>query len=133
ELSADDSQIEKLTKELAAQKKLAAIIRRRIDDFQERSQLLYEMVGVGLSAQALAHDVPAMLHHLEDQAKALIKLMKVWPIETEKAIAVADGIKTSIGAVEQMIDFVQPMLRGRRLSRRRAPVSEFLRSFFELR
>jgi signal transduction histidine kinase len=133
DLAADNSQIEKLTKELSEQKKLAAIIRRRIDDFQERSQLLYEMVGVGLSAQALAHDVPAMLHQLEDEAKAICKLTKARPIDSEKVITTADGIKTSITAVEQMIDFVRPMLRGRRLSRRKARVSEFVHSFFDLR
>jgi signal transduction histidine kinase len=133
DLASDDSQIEKLTKELFAQKKLAAIIRRRIDDFQERSQLLYEMVGVGLSAQALAHDVPAMLHHLEDQAKAISKLSRGRPIDGEKVISTADEMKASVSAVEQMIDFVRPMLRGRRLSRRRANLSDFVRSFFELR
>ncbi len=133
DLDADNSQIEKLTKDLIGQKKLAAIIRRRIDDFQERSQLLYEMVGVGLSAQALAHDVPAMLHHLEDQSKSISKTSRGSPIDKEKLIATADDIKTSVDAVEQMIDFVRPMLRGRRLSRKRAKLSDFLRSFFELR
>jgi signal transduction histidine kinase len=134
ELALDDSEIEKLTKELSAQKKLAAIIRRRIDDFEERSRLLYEMVGVGLSAQALAHDVPAMLRQLEDQAKALNKLCKARPpLDVEKIASGSDEMRTSVGAVEQMIDFVRPMLRGRRLSRRRAKLSEFVRSFFELR
>ncbi|HLX69415.1 MAG TPA: sensor histidine kinase [Verrucomicrobiae bacterium] len=133
ELASDDEEIAKLTKELKAQKQLAAIIRKRIDDFDERSQLLYEMVGVGLSAQALAHDVPAMLHQLEDHAKSLHKLCKTRPPDIEKIISGADEIKTSVGAVEQMIDFVRPMLRGRRLSRRRAKISEFAQSFFELR
>ncbi len=36
DLDADNSQIEKLTKDLIGQKKLAAIIRRRIDDFEDR-------------------------------------------------------------------------------------------------
>ena len=133
ELAMDDSKIQKLTNELSAQKRLAAIIRLRIDDFQERAQLLYEMVGVGLSAQALAHDVPAMLHHLEDQSKAISKLSKRRPIDAERVIVTADEIKNTVSAVGQMIDFVRPMLRGRRLSRRRAKISEFVRSFFELR
>lgn len=134
ELASDDTEIEKLTKELSDQKKLAAIIRRRIDDFEERSQLLYEMVGVGLSAQALAHDVPAMLHQLEDQAKAVNKMCKARPpLDAEKIASAADEMRTAISAVEQMIDFVRPMLRGRRLTRRRAKLSEFVRSFFELR
>jgi signal transduction histidine kinase len=133
DLAADDSEIEKLTKSLSGNKKLTAIIRHRIDDFQERSQLLYEMVGVGLSAQALAHDVPAMLHQLEDEVNSLVKLNKAKKLDQDKIIAGADSVKTSLGAVEQMVDFVRPMLRGRRLSRRRAPVSEFLRAFFELR
>lgn len=133
ELASDDEEIAKLTKELVAQKQLAAIIRKRIDDFEERSQLLYEMVGVGLSAQALAHDVPAMLHQMEDKARSVHKLCKVRPPEMDKIISAADEMITSVGAVEQMIDFVRPMLRGRRLSRRRAKISEFVRSFFDLR
>ncbi len=134
EFATDDEQVGRLTKQLAEQRKLAAIIRRRIDDFQDRAQLLYEMVGVGLSAQALAHDVPAMLHHLHDQARALIKHSKVRPYaDVDKIIVTSEELKTSISALEQMIDFVRPMLRGRRLSRRRAMISEFVRSFFELR
>jgi len=134
ELDADNLQREKLTKDLVENKKLAAIIRRRIDDFEDRSQLLYEMVGIGLSAQALAHDVPAMLHQLEDQAKSVNKLSKARPpLDVEKIVSTTDEMRIALGAVEQMIDFVRPMLRGRRLSRRRAKLSEFVRSFFELR
>jgi signal transduction histidine kinase len=134
ELTTDDSEIGKLTKELAAQKQLAAIIRRRVDDFEERSQLLYEMVGVGLSAQAIAHDVPPMLQHLDDQARTVAKLSKARPpLDVERIANTAEGMKASIGAVEQMIEFVRPMLRGRRLSRQRAKMSEFVQSFFQLR
>lgn len=133
ELATDDAEIEKLTKDLAAKKKLAAIIRRRIDDFEERSRMLYEMVGVGLSAQGLAHDVPPMLTQLEDQAKLITKLSKTRPVDQERVIATAESIKASVNAVEQMVDFVRPMLRGRRLSRRRATMSEFVKSFLELR
>ncbi|HEY5911128.1 MAG TPA: sensor histidine kinase [Verrucomicrobiae bacterium] len=134
ELESDDAEIGRLTKEIDEQKKLAAIIRRRIDDFEERTQLLYEMVGVGLSAQALAHDVPAMLGHLDDEAKAISKLSKARPpLDVARIASNADEIRTAISAVEQMINFVRPMLRGRRLARRRAKVSEFVRSFFELR
>ena len=73
DLASDHAKVEELTTELTNQKELAAIIRRRIDDFEERSRMLYEMVGVGLSAQALAHDAPPMLDHLEHQAKAFQK------------------------------------------------------------
>lgn len=133
EFTADTVVIKKLTTELSEQRQLPAIIRRRIDEFEERTQVLYEMVAVGLSAQALAHDVPALLHQMEAHAKALSKFCKARDLERDKIIESAENIRTSIDAVRQMVDFVQPMLRGRRITRRRAKVSEFLRSFYELR
>ena len=133
DFASDTSEISRLATGLVEQKQLAAILRRRIDDFEDRLQLMYEMVGVGLSAQALAHDVPPILQQLDDQAKSLGKLGKARPIETTKVVNSIEGIRTSIEAVSQMLDFVQPMLRGRRLSRRKAKLSEFVNTFYELR
>lgn len=133
QLAADHAQIESLTKELLDQKPLAGIIRRRIDEFEERSRLLYDMVGVGLSAQALAHDAPPMLDHLEDQAKSFKKIAKSRDIDAAKIASSAESVAESIGAVRQMLDFVQPMLRGRRLAVRRTKTSVFARDFYELR
>lgn len=133
DFASDPSEISRLANGLLEQKQLAAILRRRIDDFEDRLQLMYEMVGVGLSAQALAHDVPPILQQLDDQAKSLGKLGKARPLDATKVVNSIEGIRTSIEAVGQMLDFVQPMLRGRRLSRRKAKLSEFVNTFFELR
>jgi len=133
ELAADHAQVDKLTTELSSQRDLASIIRRRIDDFDERTRLLFEMVGVGLSAQALAHDAPPMLEHLEHQAQALRKLAKARDVDVGRISESADSLAAAVAAVRQMLDFVQPMLRGRRLTKRRAKISTFARDFYELR
>jgi len=133
QLAEDHARIDSLTSELVDQKALAGIIRRRIDEFEERSRLLYDMVGVGLSAQALAHDAPPMLDHLEDQIKRFKKLAKARDFDPVKMSSSADAVAESIGAVRQMLDFVQPMLRGRRLAVRRGKASSFARDFYELR
>jgi signal transduction histidine kinase len=133
EFAADIADIERFTAQLSEQRQLAAIIRRRIDDFGERTQLLYDMVAVGLSAQALAHDVPAVLQHLEDQTKLVKRLLKNRELDVDALRDAAETISGSIEAITQMINLVQPMLRGRRLSRRRALASKFVREFLELR
>jgi signal transduction histidine kinase len=132
-LESDYAEIRKFTETLTQQKELASIVRRRIADFEERSHILYEMVGTGLTAQALAHDVPAILHHLEDHAKSIAKLIKLRDVDKAKIAESAENIRGGIAGVQQMMDFVQPMLRGRRLTRRRAMVSEFVKSFLDLR
>jgi len=133
DLADDYSKIDNLTTQLISEKELAAIIRRRIDEFDERTWSFYEMVGIGLSAQALAHDAPPMLQHLEHQAKALKKLAGAHDLDSARMIQGADSLTAAIASVRQMLDFVQPMLRGRRLSKRRAKVSAFTREFYELR
>jgi signal transduction histidine kinase len=133
EFAADIADIQSFTNQLSEQRQLAAIIRRRIDDFEERTQLLYDMVAVGLSAQALAHDVPAVLQHLEDQAKLAKRLLKARDPDLDALRGAAETMSGAVEAISQMINFVQPMLRGRRLSRRRAFLSKFVRDFLELR
>jgi signal transduction histidine kinase len=133
DLEKDYADIESVSKGIAEQRELPAIIRGRIDDFEERSVVLYEMAGIGLSAQALAHDVEPLLRHLEDQSRALVTVAKSRPIDVSKVQEQSLAMKASAETVRQMLDFVQPSLRGRRLTRRNGKLSEFVKGFYELR
>ena len=132
-LDADYKQLEVLLDELRSERMLAGIIKRRIEEFEERSQLMYDMVAVGLSAQALAHDVPAVLAQISDNAKALLKLANATHLEANKIKLHAESIDSSVAGVAEMIDFIKPMLRGKRLARQKAPLSEFVDNYYALR
>jgi len=118
---------------LVQERPLAAHLRKRIDDFDERAETLYEMVAVGLSAQALAHDVPGVLANTEEHLKALVKLARSGVVEKEPFTLQSQHVGEGIEAVRQMLLLVQPMLRGKRMTRRQAKLSEFVRTFFEQR
>jgi len=133
EFDNDYEQVRTLVSELETQKDLPAMIRSRIDEFEDRSELLYEMVAVGLSAQALAHDVPAVLNQIGDHAKALLKEVKGRVVDVEPIRTHAASIQGAAEGVGEMIDFVRPMLRGRRLIRQKATVSEFVDNYYALR
>lgn len=77
--------------------------------------------------------MPAVLQHLDDQTRSLRRLLNVRDPDIASLKAATDVMSGSVGAVTQMINFVQPMLRGRRLSKRKGLLSSFVREFFDLR
>jgi len=91
------------------------------------------MVAVGLSAQALAHDVPAILTQINDHSRNIIRIVSSRAIDASAVKSQAQAIDSAADGVMEMIDFVQPMLRGKRASRQRAMISEFVQNFYELR
>ncbi|CAN5349239.1 hypothetical protein BH09VER1_BH09VER1_28170 [soil metagenome] len=125
--------IDSFTSELKAQSQLCAVIRRKIDEFEERTQIFHDMVAVGLSAQALTHDMPSILSHLDDHARGILKQSSKSDPDFSRIQRSSEIIKGGVESIGQMIEFVQPMLRGRRLSRRKAPISTFVQDFFNLR
>lgn len=62
-----------------------------------------------------------------------MKLARTGVVERTAFAQQSQHVGDGIGAVRQMLLLVQPMLRGKRMTRRKAKVSEFVRSFFEQR
>jgi signal transduction histidine kinase len=133
QLGVEKQEIDKMLAELAEKRTLAAIIRRRVDEFSERGESFAEMVATGLSAQAAAHDVPALLQQIDGAAMLLLKEGRKGIVDGPVAVRNAETILGANTGVKQMLDLVQPMLRGRRWAKRTAKVSELVDEYFQLR
>ena len=133
QLTSERSDVSTMMEEMAKNRALASIIRRRIDEFSERAEAFAEMVATGLSAQAAAHDVPALLHQIDGAAMLLQKAAKNPIVDGPIVGKHADTIYNANTGVKQMLDLVQPMLRGRRWAKRTAKVSQLVEEYLQLR
>lgn len=133
DLAQDQAATAAFAAKVVEQKGLAASIRKRIEDFEERLQVLYDMVAIGLSAQAMAHDAPALLRNANDHADSLLKLSGSRDLTGEAVAQTTQLMQESLAGLRHMMEFVQPMLRGKRLTKRRALASKFVSDFFEQR
>jgi signal transduction histidine kinase len=132
-LKAERVAIKELADELTKNRHLAGIIRRRIDEFAERAEAFAEMVATGLSAQAAAHDVPALLQQIDGAAMLFNKAGRSGFVDPRDAVKHSETIMAANTGVKQMLDLLQPMLRGRRFAKRTAKVSELVAEYFNLR
>lgn len=133
QLTQERAATKELAEELTKNRHLAGVIRRRIDEFAERAEAFAEMVATGLSAQAAAHDVPALLQQIDGAAMLFNKAGRSGFVDPKDAVKHSETIMAANTGVKQMLDLLQPMLRGRRFAKRTAKVSELVKEYFELR
>jgi signal transduction histidine kinase len=133
ELDAERATIFRFVDELQNQRHLASIIRKRVDGFAERVQMFTEMVATGLSAQTAAHDVPALQQQIDAAAKSVLKAADKNYVEPPDARTKANTILGANQSIREMLDIIQPMLRGRRWTGRTAKLSEFVAEYFKMR
>ena len=132
-LEQDRNELDQLVQILDQQSSLAAKFRRRYEEFSSKSQLLYEMVGVGLAAQTLAHDIGGLTGDITSRTAAILKELRRRAYEPEKIVPHVEGIRSAVAAITASSDLIRPMLRANRTVLEIAPVSKIVRDFMEQR
>jgi signal transduction histidine kinase len=135
QLGEDRATVEDIVTELDQQSIIVAKLRRRFEDFTSRSELLYEMVGVGLAAQTLTHDIGTMTTEIVNRVGIIERELKkrVNQIKAEIVIPHLEAIKSTASAIVSTVDLIQPMLRGRREAVETLQASTVVHEFFAQR
>jgi len=118
---------------LAEKKAAAARIANLLSELNDRINQIYDMVGIGLSAQALSHDVNTHISEIVINVDKLSKRLKASSIDEAPYIRNIENVRIASDSIRSLVSLLDPMARGNREIRESVDLEPFLHEFFSLR
>lgn len=116
---------------LNEEEQLAHAVVARFESLASQMEEMYDTVAIGLAAQALAHDIHALLDDLTERTN---RIGRRDVVRRDPALAgYVEAVRGMLQNVRKQIAFIDPMLRTARETRQHITVSDFLEEYFDLR
>ena len=109
------------------------ILETHIADFEDRLSQAYEMMGVGLTAEALAHEIRTISDNLDLRTAAIGDHLKQSALGDNKIAAYVRHVKSSVAALRKELGHLDPSLKYARHQREDLRLDEFLSELKEYR
>ena len=116
--------------ELARLEKVNKAIQEQIEALREQIRQVHEIVGLGLTAEALTHEMNNVASDLAARAQDLSKHIRAHHITDRKLIAFVDHVKTTVNALQKQLQFLAPSLQFVREKREEIVLKDFLGEIF---
>jgi C4-dicarboxylate-specific signal transduction histidine kinase len=131
-----DSAVSTVTKtevfleELVRLEKVNKAIQEQLEALREQIRQVHEIVGLGLTAEALTHEMNHVASDLAARAQDLSKHIRARGISDRKLIAFVDHVKTTVNALQKQLQFLAPSLQFVREKRELIVLKDFLGDIF---
>lgn len=117
--------------ELVRLEKVNKAIQEQLEALREQIRQVHEIVGLGLTAEALTHEMNNVATDLAARAQDLSKHIRTRGISDRKLIAFVDHVKTTVNALQKQLQFLAPSLQFVREKRELIVIKDFLSEIFK--
>jgi signal transduction histidine kinase len=126
-------EVQKVLSEFVDMQKHIAVIEDRFEQLEGQISEVYETVGIGLAAQALAHEIHPAIDEISSCIRGLNARLKNAGKQDAKVVGDLEYIRSHAVMIGKKLSFIDPMLRTFREQKHDIMLSKFLRDFFALR
>jgi len=112
--------------ELNSLKNFPNIIDERIEDLHRQMEMMYESVALGLTAEALAHEINNIIDRLTTKSKAIKVDLAKRNITDENIFEYIEYVYSAVIALQKQMSFLSPTLRYVREKRNIIIINDFL-------
>ena len=93
------------------------VIASQIAELREQIQQVYEIIGLGLTAEALSHEVNNVLMQLNDRTKVTGRMLRASGSKDARLFSYLEYVESSVAALRRQMIFLEPTLRYAREKR----------------
>lgn len=93
------------------------VIASQIAELREQIQQVYEIIGLGLTAEALSHEVNNVLMQLNDRTKVTGRMLRTSGSKDARLFSYLEYVESSVAALRRQMIFLEPTLRYAREKR----------------
>ena len=93
------------------------VLAGQISDLREQIQQVYEIIGLGLTAEALSHEINNVITQLGERTKKTSQLMKAMGSKDLKLFTYFSYVEAAVSALRRQMTFLDPTLRYAREKR----------------
>jgi signal transduction histidine kinase len=112
--------------EVDQRKDLSSLLAAELTDLRERMGEVYELVSLGITAEALSHEISNVLERLSVETRAVQKHATSSSLTDQKVLRYFEVVRTAVSALEKQISHLDPALRFAREKRDRFKVSSLV-------
>jgi len=105
---------------------MGQVLEDRVDGLRRQMDDMYETVALGLTAEALSHEVYNVADQLAKRAKSAQTMLRNKGINDRPILAFIEYIQSSVMALRKQMSFLSPSLRYVREQRHDIDISEFV-------
>lgn len=132
--AADESaQVQEVLTQFAEKQGYINVINDRFEQLEEQISEVYETVGIGLVAQALAHEVHPTVDEIGARVQGISKRLRSHGVRDPQVTGDLESVRAHAVMVGKKLSYIDPMLRTFRETKHAITVSEFMSDFFALR
>lgn len=117
--------------EIGALRGMGQVLEDRVDGLRRQLDDMYETVALGLTAEALSHEVYNVADHLALRAKSAQTTLRNKGITDRPVLAFIEYVQTSVMALRKQMSFLSPSLRYVREQRHNIDLHEFFAELIE--
>ncbi len=129
----ESNEVEKILNQFAEKRNYADLIMDRFSQLHEQISEVYETVGIGLSAQALAHEIIPFVDEISARARLIHQRMKRKGLSDPKLADDLEHVRAQAILVGKKLSFIDPMLRTFRQTKHKINLYSFIKDFLVLR
>jgi signal transduction histidine kinase len=96
---------------LSELEKVGEALKRRIEALRDEMQQVYELIGIGLTAEALSHEVNNIASHLGEASDRMARYLRLQPVKDAKILGFTENVKSSVAALRRQLLFLAPSLQ----------------------
>lgn len=111
--------------ELNLLKELPVVIDDRIGNLRRQMDMMYESVALGLTAEALSHEINNVIDQLARRSKATKTALDKKNITDSTVLLFIEHVKSAVMALQKQMSFLSPTLRYVREGRHEIIIEEF--------
>lgn len=120
------NQFSEYLKEIDAMKDMGQVLEDRVDSIRRQMDDMYETVALGITAEALSHEIFNVADQLAKRTKNTQTQLRNKGIEDRVILAFIEYVNSSVMALRKQMSFLSPSLRYVRERREEINVLEFL-------
>jgi len=132
-VSAESEQVQTVLSQIADKEKHVRVIQDRFEQLEGQISEVYETVGLGLAAQALAHEIHPSVDEISSCIRGLNVRLKNLGVQDSKVVSDLEYVRSHAVMIGKKLAFIDPMLRTFRETKHEIVLSQFLKEFFALR
>jgi len=133
QVASESAQVQEVLTQFADKQGYINVINDRFGQLEEQISEVYETVGIGLVAQALAHEVHPTVDEIGARVRSIGNRLRSMDVKDPQIIGDLESVRAHAVMVGKKLSFIDPMLRTFRETKHEIVLSEFMSDFFAIR
>lgn len=118
--------VERFLDQLSKLEGAGEALTRRLEKLREEMEQVYELIGIGLTAETLTHEINNIATHLGERSDRMARHLRAERSKDPQMLAFTETVKSSVAAMRRQLLFLAPSLQYVREKREELDMYRYL-------